>query len=111
MDSEMAQGRSFDDVCHALADRQRRALLFALRDRNPRPAEPVGGPTRGAADGDDRELEIKLYHVHLPKLHDDGFVEWDREAEEVRRGARFAEIEPLLDLLDDHRDELPWDLR
>ena len=45
----------------------------------------------------------------LPLLDDAGVIEWDREADEIRKGPRFAEIRPLLELLDDHREELPSD--
>ena len=102
-----ATHRSADDVFVALADRQRRRLLLALLESNPQADGSVASQTDGGVD--ELDPALRMYHVHLPKLADYGFVEWDREAGEVTRGSRFAEIEPLLELLDDHRAELPAD--
>lgn len=35
-----------------------------------------------------------------------GLIEWDREAGQVRRGPDWKEIDPLLNLIQNHRDEL-----
>lgn len=60
-------------------------------------------------DSTDDDVLTALYHVHLPKLDDYGFVEWDRETESVRRGPVFDEVEPLVEELrnrvDDRHDE------
>lgn len=95
---------SFDDALDALAHRERRQLLRALLESNPQDARPVR-----AGDADEAALEqlLAMRHVHLPKLQDYGFVEWDRDTDEVSTGPNFAEIRPLLDLLDDHAEELP----
>ncbi len=50
-----------------------------------------------------------MQHVHLPKLEEYGFIEWDRDSHEVRKGPKFNEIQPLLELLVSHSDELPDD--
>lgn len=107
MHTDATDDRSLDDAFDALADRERRALLLALMESNPQADDPV----TSKADGGDDELDllVRMQHVHLPKLEDYGFVEWDRDAGEVTRGPRFEEIEPLLELLDDHREELPSD--
>jgi hypothetical protein len=49
----------------------------------------------------------QLFHIHLPKLAAMGYVEWDRAAGTVRAGDRFAEIAPLLRLIDTHATGLP----
>ncbi|WP_449405170.1 hypothetical protein [Haloarcula amylovorans] len=36
-----------------------------------------------------------------------GYIEWHRETGEVSKGPRYDEIEPLLDLIENHVDELP----
>jgi hypothetical protein len=36
-----------------------------------------------------------------------GFITWDRESNEVRKGPRFEELRPLLELLDNHADDIP----
>ncbi len=48
-----------------------------------------------------------LYHVHLPQLNEAGFVDWDQERATIRRGPLLEEATPLLELLDEHREELP----
>ncbi|WP_152421396.1 DUF7344 domain-containing protein [Natronococcus amylolyticus] len=50
---------------------------------------------------------LELHHTHLPKLSAVGYIEWEEEAGEVRRGPNFDEIEPLAVLVDEHRDKLP----
>jgi hypothetical protein len=108
MVTDTTQDRSFDDALDALADRQRRVLLLGLLEHNPQVVDSVASKTDGGTDEvGDVDLLVRMRHLHLPKLEDYGFVEWDDEAGEVVRGPRFAEIEPLLELLDDHREELP----
>jgi hypothetical protein len=105
MTADMAQTRSFDEALDALADRQRRRVLLALVERNAQVTEPAVSQTDGGDD--DLDVLVRMRHVHLPKLEDYGFVEWDREADEIHEGPRFGEIRPLLELLDDHREDLP----
>ncbi len=59
--------------------------------------------TRGRAD----EAESELRRTHLPMLEAEGYIEWDRETGEISRGPRFDEIEPFLELIEEHEDELP----
>lgn len=97
----------FDEALDALSDARRRKLLFALLEGDPLESSVVlEGPDGGTDPTAERD---EMNHVHLPKLADEGFVDWDREGWEVRRGPNFAEIEPLLELLDDNRDDLPVD--
>jgi hypothetical protein len=48
-----------------------------------------------------------MRHTHLPKLEESGFIEWDQERNIVRKGPQFEEIQPLLELMENHADELP----
>lgn len=103
----ISQSLSFDDAVDALADVQRRKLLMALLEHNPQDDVPV---VLTGEDGDDAvERLVTMQHVHLPKLVDYGFVEWDQATHEVTKGPQFDEIRPLLELLDEHADELPAD--
>ena len=88
-------GISFDEMVDAVADIQRRKLLVALLAHNPH------------SDALDRL--VSMQQVHLPKLADYGFIEWDKGEHEVMKGPNFDEIRPLLELLNDHEDELPDD--
>lgn len=96
----------FDDLLDALGDVRRRKLLLALLDRDPYADPPlaVDGSGSGLEAVEDR---VAMRHTHLPKLVEHGLVEWDRETHEVRKGPEFVEIRPMLELLDEHADELP----
>lgn len=99
---------SFSDMVDALADIQRRKLLTALLEHNPQDDTPV---VIADSDGESDAVErlIEMQHVHLPKLVDYGFIEWNKETHEVIKGPKFDKIRPLLELLDDHQEELPAD--
>lgn len=99
---------SFDEMVDALADVQRRKLLVALLEHNPQPDAPVV-ITDSDSEADAVERLVTMRHSHLPKLADYGFIEWNRETHEVMKGPKFDEIRPLLELLDDHADDLPAD--
>jgi len=62
-----------------------------------------------ADESDEAELVrlVGMKHIHLPKLEEYGFIDWDRNSNEVSKGANFEEIRPLLEMLADHEDELP----
>lgn len=96
----------FDDVLDALGDIQRRKLLVALLEHNPQSDSPAVVET---SPDELAEIEdpIEMRHVHLPKLVEHGLIEWDKENNEVSKGPDFVEIRPLLELLDDHAEELP----
>lgn len=49
----------------------------------------------------------ELFHNHLPKLDEAGFIDWKRERGVVRRGPRFPEIAPLIHLSNNHQGILP----
>lgn len=97
---------SFDEALDALAKPQRRRLLTALLDHNPQDDTPVV-IADGDAESDAVERLVTMDHVHLPKLQEYGFIEWNRDTHEVAKGPNFDEIRPLLELLQSHEDELP----
>lgn len=103
---------SFDDVIDALADVQRRRILISLMAHNPQDVSSAESDdsatgTDAAAETDAVDRLVSMHHVHLPKLDDYGIVDWDQETDEVVKGPNFEEIRPLLELLQDHEDELP----
>lgn len=106
----MSETPSRSRVFDALAHPYRRQLLLALYEANPQQDDDLD-PLNLLADSqtiDDLTVtQISLEHAHLPKLHDLGFVEWDRASGELSKGPNWHEIAPLLRLIDDHRDELP----
>lgn len=98
-----------DAALGVLANRHRRTVLEALVSH-----APDDGPVEIPADVDRSDLTaetvaLEMRHCHLPKLEARGFVEWDRERNEVRRGPQFEELEPVVTLLRENADELRMD--
>ncbi|MHC3437489.1 DUF7344 domain-containing protein [Natrialbaceae archaeon A-gly3] len=94
----------------ALANKSRRRVLIKLlehtlqNDHDPQIPDDVIIET-----GDLESLMIHMRHMHLPKLEEAGFIEWDQERNTVEKGPQFEEIRPLLELMENHADELPDD--
>ncbi|MDZ5812632.1 hypothetical protein U4E84_14890 [Halorubrum sp. AD140] len=99
-----------DRALQVLSHACRRRVLFELY-------EEVNSGERGAIDYTDVTQNgtecrhLILYHTHLPKLEECGYIEWYRAEKTIRTGPRWEEIEPLLELLSSHLDELPPFLR
>ncbi|MFC4248490.1 transcriptional regulator [Natribaculum luteum] len=96
---------TFDDALEALRACVRRRLLVNLMESNPRRESAQFEEL--SFEGDAKYFETQLRHVHLPKLAEMGFVEWDRESGRIVKGPAFDEIRPLLEVLTRHEDELP----
>lgn len=93
-------------VFEMLANDHRRRLLFALLDHNPQ--QEVQEPAGATLDGVEKEnVQIEMYHRHLPKLEDAGFIRWKRDAQQVTKGPVFEEIRPLLESLRENADKIP----
>lgn len=110
-----------DELIDALAAAQRRRVLASLLGREPQHVSTLSGTARELIDAHEALLSLYLSgsyeiaavdkellrkrHVHLPKLAEYGFTEWDRDDNVVSRGARFDEIRPFLELLDAREEE------
>lgn len=92
----------------AVSYRPQRKLLVTLFNQNPRDDIPVD---RDELELEDEDLGVLLdfQHFHLPKLESKGFIDYDREDHTVSKGPDHEEIEPLIQLIDEHKDELPDD--
>ncbi|MFC7215916.1 hypothetical protein ACFQO4_17745 [Saliphagus sp. GCM10025334] len=99
-----------------LADSVRRYVLYYL-DEQETPVSFDRLVTRVAAwhtdsdpdtvdDATLSEIRTALYHVHLPKLTEAGYIGWDGDTHTIRRGPNFDENAPLHQLVADHEDEL-----
>jgi len=106
MTDASCEGGHWGDSFSALENPYRRQLLVGLLTHSQE--EDDVDPLVLLADGGDTEnVAATIHHVHLPKLDDMGFIEWNQQAEEICRGPMWDKIEPLLELIHDHRDELP----
>lgn len=102
-------GVSLSRIFTVLSHPYRRRILVLLLEHNPRDADDVTSEDVGDKMSDPDLVILKLFHTHLPKLEEAGFIIWDRSTDTITRGPRFDEIAPLLRLLDEHHDELPDD--
>lgn len=102
-------GGDLDTVFRTMSHTVRRRILTALLTDNLRWKDEFESPEFRPADTEPESVRIDLHHVHLPKLDDAGFIDWDPEMGQVTRGTIFEEIRPLLELMDDRRSELPGD--
>lgn len=99
--------RAFD----ALADADRRRLLCALLDANPQDSlDPFDLLAEDRTPDGSATTRLELTHMHLPKLAEMGFIDWDRESGTFSRGRNWKEIAPLLRLIREHEDELNGNL-
>lgn len=103
---EMTRSR-VDELFGALSNPYRRQLLVALSDHNPQDDDDRDPLNIVAEDMEPEVLEIELVHKHLPKLEEMEFIAWNRETNEISKGPRWSEVEPLVTLIDDHQDDLP----
>lgn len=98
-----------DQVFEMLSHPYRRRMLTMIGERNPRGGDEFTMAELAEPDSDLSVFTQDLYHSHLPKLADAGYIDWDRENDVIRRGPRFAEVAPLISLMQKHPDELPAD--
>ncbi|MFD1600119.1 DUF7344 domain-containing protein [Halobellus rarus] len=114
---------STDEALELLADETRYQLLRTFCERDigddgrvdlPELLETLSETSKTEGDGPASEsdarrerLTVELRHNHLPRLDSRGVIDWDAEADTVARGPTFGELRPLVELLDEHTDELP----
>jgi hypothetical protein len=99
-----------DSMLDALSNRYRRRLLVAMLEHNPQDDDDPQVPDDVTYQDENlEELMREMRHTHLPKLADAGFIDWNRETNALRKGPKFEEIRPLLELMENHADELPDD--
>jgi hypothetical protein len=94
-----------DNTYTAVADESRRELLLELLERNPRndaaylPRDETSTPSPTES-----RTRLQMYHTHLPKLVEYGYVEWDKDDHELTKGPEFDDVRPLLEFIADRDD-------
>ena len=96
-----------DTAFEALSDPTRRHVLTEVMANSPLDIEQVLGELPAAVGSESAAPAVTAHHVHVPKLADAEFIEWDRESGVIRRGPRFHDIEPVLTVLDENDGKLP----
>ncbi|MEF8822364.1 MAG: helix-turn-helix transcriptional regulator [Halovenus sp.] len=96
------------DQLSILSHPLRRRLLQELYEHGPGAELTVPDDILGD-DEDETRVGTGLTHVHLPKLEDEDLIQWDRDDGTVTRGVDFDDIAPLLELFDEHADDLPYE--
>lgn len=95
-----------DEALRALAHPDRRRLLTALLEcEHPTDDAVQALDVVPGARRDPARLSVELYHDHLPRLEDAGFLRWDGESFEVSAGPRFDEVRCALESMEDRPDE------
>ncbi len=84
-----------------------RRLLLELFHTTPVPDTPFTDDVD--LEWDELELLFEFRNHLLPALENAGFVDYDTENGLFRRGPNFEDVRPVLQLIDDHRDEVPDD--
>jgi hypothetical protein len=96
-----------DRTLTVLGHRSRRRILSQISeyDSTERDEFPVADlPSAGV---DETQWAVELCHIHLPKLAEAGYIEWDKTSRTIRCGPEFDEIEPLVTVLREHPTEFP----
>ncbi|ODR82723.1 hypothetical protein BG842_09600 [Haladaptatus sp. W1] len=99
-DTVAIEEASLDTFLKILADTDRRQLLVALLDHDPLDDDYFQIPadvTR--SDEQESHLSLQMTHIHLPKLDNADIIEWNRDDYAVRKGPRFDDIRPLVQMV------------
>jgi hypothetical protein len=90
-----------DLLFESLSASDRRLILLLVK-------EGILETESDVRDWNSKEYEIDpmtSHHLHLPKLHSCGYIEWDRDTGKISTGSRFNEIESLLELIQNNQNE------
>jgi hypothetical protein len=94
-------------IFDTLRDQSRRRVLVSLLDVETRTVGDLLDEAQRQDGRDRRALRIAYVHIHLPKLHGTGYIDWRKEADEIHRGPRYGEVQPVVGVLDENRERLP----
>jgi len=99
-----------DEVLDALNHPIRRRLLFSLYEQGKNVRCISIHQVSGLAF-EEENTQTALYHMHLPKLEEKGYVRYDGDEHTITQGPEWDQIKPLLRLIYNHLDELPHPMR
>ncbi|SHL11491.1 hypothetical protein [Haladaptatus paucihalophilus] len=89
-----------------LANTHRRQLLFSLLEYDYLDDDHPHVPTDvSSTDERERQLSLRMTHIHLPMLSAADVIEWNWDENTVWRGPRFEDIRPLVRMVQEQADE------
>ena len=99
---------NWDAVFRSLSAEPRRQLVVSLLDAPPGGSVPLPESAAMAArESDPDALRAELYHVHLPILAENGYVDWETDPLVAFRGPNFEEVAVVFDALHSAAAEIP----
>jgi hypothetical protein len=104
---QITESTTLDAVFDVLRNPYRRRILEELSDHGSRDRDAFSVEEFTIDDEDLDEIQMVLYHTHLPKLATHSYIEWDPDIGKIRRGKNFDEIAPFLAAVVEHEDEPP----
>jgi hypothetical protein len=102
----MSNHDTWATLFECLKARPRRRLLTGLTAYEPSKRVHFT-ELRGDESAPGTPVHAEYIHIHLPKLAAAGYIRWNDQTHEISRGPRFREIEPFIDLLQTHSEQLP----
>lgn len=109
----MADGaREYDQLMDCLADRHRRYAVDCLREHRTMTLADLADEVSVREYGQQlneipaetvKEIYLRLYHTHIPKLESAALVEYRQSADAVEAGEAIERAVPFLDLIEEGR--------
>jgi len=99
---------NWDTVFKSLSAEPRRQLIVSLLDTPVGQSVPL--PESAAMSdvhSDPEGLRIKLYHIHLPVLEDNGYITWEESPLIASHGPRFDEVAVVISALHSNAADIP----
>lgn len=90
---------ALEHVCSALSNQNRVAVICLLAERDVANVEELASELgkRDEFDDSDGSIEVQLQHIHVPKLAEAGFVDYDGRSGAVRATDKIDKIAFVLD--------------
>ncbi|QLG50078.1 hypothetical protein [Natrinema halophilum] len=98
----------WDRAFNILSQEPRRELVISLAGKSASDWVPLPDAAHSPHfEGTSEDLRLDLYHKHLPKLANHGFVIWEESPFEARQGPNFREVEAIIQAMTAAADALP----